>query len=58
MFLEPQTAKVFAPLWTKPGRYKAAWGGRGSGKSNDRAQAVVLRMVTQPGSRIVCLREV
>lgn len=58
MLLEPQTAKVFAPLWTKPGRYKAAWGGRGSAKSNDRAQAVVLRMATQPGSRIVCLREV
>lgn len=56
--LKPQTAEVFAPLWTKPARYKAAWGGRGSAKSNDRAQAVVLRMVTQPGERIVCLREV
>ncbi len=58
LILQPKTAEVFAPLWTKPGRYKAAWGGRGSAKSNDRAQAVVLRMATQPGSRIVCLREV
>lgn len=58
MHLEPETAKVFRPLWTKPARYRGAWGGRGSGKSNDRAQAVVLRMATEPGSRIVCLREV
>lgn len=56
--LKPETADVFAPLWTQPARYRGAWGGRGSGKSNDRAQAVVLRMVTEPGSRIVCLREV
>jgi hypothetical protein len=58
MLLEPKTAKVFAPLWTQPGRYLGAWGGRGSGKSNDRAQAVVLKMIMAPGSRIVCLREV
>ncbi len=56
--LQPKTADVFSPLWTTRGRYKAAWGGRGSAKSNDRAQAVVLRMATEPGSRIVCLREV
>lgn len=56
--LRPQTAEVFAPLWVTPSRYKGAWGGRGSGKSNDRAQAVILRMITQPGTRIVCLREV
>jgi len=58
LVLQPQTADVFAPLWLEKGRYKGAWGGRGSGKSNDRAQAVVLRMATEPGSRIVCLREV
>jgi len=58
LILTPKTAEVFAPLWTQRGRYKAAWGGRGSAKSNDRAQAVVLRMVSHPGSRIVCLREV
>ena len=58
LILKPQTAKVFAPLWTQGARFKGAHGGRGSGKSNDRAQAVILRMVTKPGSRIVCLREV
>lgn len=56
--LRPKTAEAFAPLWTTKSRYKGAWGGRGSGKSNDRAQAVVLKMITSPGSRIVCLREV
>lgn len=58
MLLEPKTAKVFAPLWTQTARYLGAYGGRGSAKSNDRAQAVVLKMVTDPGARIVCLREV
>lgn len=58
LVLQPQTAEVFYPLWTKPARYRGAWGGRGSGKSNDRAQAVVLKMITDPGARIVCLREV
>lgn len=33
-------------------------GAEGSGKSNDRAQAVILKMLTDPGARIVCLREV
>ena len=56
--LSPETPDIFAPLWERSARYKGAWGGRGSGKSNDRAQAVVLRMAMVPGSRIVCLREV
>lgn len=56
--LKPQTAEIFEPLWTERARYKGAYGGRGSAKSNDRAQAVVLRMIQDPGTRIVCLREV
>lgn len=56
--LHPKTPEVFAPLWLGPARYKGAYGGRGSGKSQDRAQAVVLRMAMKPGTRIVCLREV
>lgn len=51
-----QAAEVFAPLWEKPARFKGAHGGRGSGKSHDRAQAVILAMLE--GKRIVCLREV
>jgi len=56
--LRPDTAAAFEPLWTKRARYLGAWGGRGSGKSNDRAQAVVIGMLATPGFRVVCLREV
>ncbi len=56
--LEPRTSKAFKPLWVKAARYKGAWGGRGSGKSNDRAQAVILAMLGEPGIRIACVREV
>ena len=56
--IRPQTPRVFAPLWTRQARFKGAYGGRGSAKSNDRAQAVIVRMMTQPGTRIVCVREV
>ena len=56
--LSPKTPEVFERLWTDHARYKGAWGGRGSGKSNDRAQAVVIAMVVEPGVRIACLREV
>ncbi len=38
--------------------HKGAWGGRGSGKSNDRAQAVIAAMISEPGVRIACVREV
>lgn len=58
MILKPQTPIVFAPLWERSARYKGAWGGRGSAKSWDRAQAVIINMATRPGYRIACLREV
>jgi phage terminase large subunit len=51
-----RTPDVFAPLWERPARYKGAHGGRGSGKSHDRAAAAVIAM-TQ-GLRVVGLREV
>lgn len=50
--------RVFAPLWKEVSRYKGAYGGRGSGKSQDRAMHIVFRMATEPGLRVVCLREV
>ena len=48
---------VFEPL-LKPARYLGAWGGRGSGKSHFFAWKVVKRCLVNPGSRIVCIREV
>lgn len=51
-----ETPRVFAPLWKQQARYKGAHGGRGSGKSHDRAAHVVVRMLA--GDRVVCLREV
>jgi phage terminase large subunit len=51
-----QVPAVFDPLWTQAARYKGAHGGRGSGKSHDRAAACVVQMLG--GKRIVGLREV
>jgi phage terminase large subunit len=42
----------------KPARYKAAYGGRGSSKSHSFASLLVLRCLTNPGTRAVCIREV
>lgn len=42
----------------KPARYKGAWGGRGSGKSNTMAEMVVLRMLNDPDCNVVCIREI
>lgn len=55
--LEYQTAEVFTPL-DRPARYKGLKGGRGSGKSHDRAQEAVLEMVEDPDLRFVCIREI
>jgi phage terminase large subunit len=55
--MQIETARVFAPL-LKPSRYKGAWGGRGSGKSHYMAGAVVEHCLLNPGSRVVCIREV
>tara|TARA_R110000765_G_scaffold273224_2_gene371950 strand:- start:415 stop:1677 length:1263 start_codon:yes stop_codon:yes gene_type:complete len=49
--------KIFQPLW-KPARYKFSHGGRGSGKSHDAATRAVIMAANQPGTRIVCVREV
>ncbi len=55
--LQIQTAEAFAPLYT-PSRYKAAWGGRGSGKSHDRAGALIDDSLYERGLLSVCIREV
>ena len=48
---------VFKPL-TKPSRYKAAYGGRGSGKSQFFADLMVANAIRKPGFRGLCCREV
>jgi phage terminase large subunit len=55
--LRIETAEAFEPL-LPPSRYKAAYGGRGSGKSHFFAGLIVERAFTEPGFRAVCVREV
>ncbi|MBV4519681.1 phage terminase large subunit [Pseudomonas sp. SWRI74] len=56
------TAAVFEPL-LEPARYKAAWGGRGSGKSHFFAEHLIEDCMAAPGEsgegmRGVCIREI
>jgi phage terminase large subunit len=55
--VEIATARVFEPL-LYPSRYKAAWGGRGSGKSWAFAELLVEDHLRNFGLRSVCIREV
>ena len=55
--LRIETAKVFRPLLT-PARYRAAHGGRGSGKSHFFAELLIEECLLTPGTRAVCIREV
>jgi phage terminase large subunit len=41
-----------------PARYKGLYGGRGSGKSHCFAGHAIIRAASQPGFRMVCVREV
>ncbi|WMT72806.1 phage terminase large subunit [Bradyrhizobium sp. Ash2021] len=54
--LKIQTAKVFEPL-LKPARYKAAHGGRGSGKSHFFGELLVETCQAERGTLAVCIRE-
>lgn len=55
--LEIDTPRAFLPL-LGPSRYKAARGGRGSGKSHFFAELLVEKCVAEPGTYAVCIREV
>jgi phage terminase large subunit len=55
--LEIPTAAVFEPL-LGDARYKAAWGGRGSGKSHFFAELLIDDSLANRGLRSVCIREV
>jgi phage terminase large subunit len=55
--LNIQTPEWAEPLLA-PARYKGIWGGRGSGKSHERAEAMVEAHIMNPNAASVCLREV
>jgi len=55
--LQIHTAAVFRPL-LEPGRYKGAYGGRGSGKSHFFGELMVEECLRVPGTLAVCIREV
>ena len=57
MIIDLNTAPIFEPL-LKNKRYKAAKGGRGSGKSHFFAERIIETMLINPNARIVCIREI
>jgi phage terminase large subunit len=57
MELNIETPEWAEPLLT-PSRYKGIWGGRGSGKSHERAEAMIEAHIMNPDTASVCLREV
>lgn len=56
-FAQRKVARVFKPL-LDPSRYKAAHGGRGSGKSHFFAEQIIQDSAAEKGLRSVCIREV
>lgn len=55
--LRVRVSPAFKPL-CQPSRYKAAHGGRGSGKSQFFADWMIIRAVQKPGFRALCCREI
>jgi phage terminase large subunit len=55
--LDRKVAEAFRPIFG-PSRYRAAYGGRGSGKSHFFAEQLVHECLLNPGTRAVCIREV
>lgn len=56
--LEIITPRVFTPCYDDDLRYIGEHGGRGSGKSHDRAAALVEKALMRPKLRWLCVREV
>ena len=54
--LKIRTPRAFLPF-TRPSRYKGAWGGRGSGKSHAFADLLIERCLMRPPCNAVCVRE-
>ena len=55
--LQIKTCPVFEPL-LGDSRYKGAYGGRASGKSHFFAELAIEKCIVNPGTRIVCVREI
>ena len=55
--MQIEFAPVFDPL-IDPARYKGAFGGRGSGKSQFFADLLIAECIRKPGLRVLCCREV
>jgi phage terminase large subunit len=55
--LQIDVAPVFRSL-LQPARYKGAWGGRGSGKSQFFADAIIIEALKRPGLRVLACREI
>jgi len=57
-----QTLKIKTPEWALPllesSRYKAAWGGRGSGKSHAFAEMMIEAHILDQSESSVCVREI
>lgn len=58
MILQIQTPRWALPLLDNSKRYIGIKGGRASGKSHERAEALVERMFLEPDLRWVCIREI
>lgn len=57
MKLQIPTPRWALPL-LEPARYKAAYGGRGSGKSHFFAEYIIENHIADPGQSTVCVREI
>lgn len=55
--LEIETPRWAVPL-LQPARYKAAWGGRGSGKSHFFGEYIIEEHILHPDDSTVCVREI
>ena len=55
--LRIKVAPVFEPL-LESSRYKGAWGGRGSGKSQFFADLIIIEAMKRPGLRVLACREI
>lgn len=56
--LKLQSNKIFEPLHKSKCRYIVCKGSAGSGKSVDAAQQYIIRLLTEPGRNLVCIRKI